>query len=360
MTSRERIKTTLEHREPDRVAVQDSPWGSTVSRWHREGLPEEIPVDEYFNYELVQLGADLSARFPIQILEKSEKYILTTTPDGGQRKNFRDYSTTPEVVDALVKTKDDWLKFKPRLQPDYKRIDWAALYNQYHQAKADGKFICFSGAISFDRCQALMNSEQLLVLMAEDPETAKDMFDTVGNLTVETCKMLLKEGYEFDGGFFYNDMGYKNSSLFSPKMYRELIFPIDKYIFGFCHENGMKTILHSCGNVKPLIPSLIEAGLDCLQPLEVKAGMDVIELKKLYGDKLSFMGGIDVRKMVGAAADSTAIEEEIKTKFEAAKKGGGYIYHSDHSVPKNVSFQEYQKVMELVKKYGIYQVGRVG
>jgi len=354
MTSRERIKTVLEHREPDRVPIQDAPWGSTISRWHREGLLEEIPVEEYFGYELVQFGADLSARFPVQILEKNENYILTTTPDGGKQRNFRDYSTTPEVVDTLVKTKEDWLKFKFRLQLDYKRIDWVTLYNQYHRAKADGKFICFSAAVGYDRCQIFMNSERLLVLMAEDPETARDMFETVGNLMVDTCRMLLKEGYEFDGAFLYNDMGYKNSSLFSPKMYRDLIFPTDKYMFDFFHRNGMKTLLHSCGNVKPLIPSLIEAGLDCLQPLEVKAGMDLIELKKLYGDRLAFMGGIDVRKMVDAAVDPTAIEEEIKTKFEAAKKSGGYIYHSDHSIPKNISFADYQKVMELVNKYGKY------
>ncbi|MFH2068609.1 MAG: uroporphyrinogen decarboxylase family protein [Candidatus Omnitrophota bacterium] len=354
MTSRERIKAVLEHREADRVPVQDSPWGATVSRWHREGLPEEIPVEEYFGYELIQLGADLSARFPIQILEKNENYILTTTPDGGKAKNFRDYSTTPEVVDTQVKTKEDWFNFKPRLQSDYKRIDWATTHNRYHQMRAGGKFICFSAAVGYDRCQGFMNSERLLILMAEDPNTARDMFETVGKLAVDTCRMLLKEGYEFDGAFFYNDMGYKNSSLFSPKMYRELIFPIDKYILGFCHENGMKTLLHSCGNVKPLVPFLIEAGLDCLEPLEVKAGMDLIELKKIYGNQLAFMGGIDVRKMVGAAADPTAIEEEIKTKFESAKKGGGYIYHSDHSVPKNVSFQDYQKVMELVGKYGNY------
>ena len=354
MTSRERVKAVLEHREPDRVPIQDAPWGSTVSRWHREGLPEEIPVEEYFGFEFVQLGADLSARYPVQTLEKNENYILTTTPDGGKQRNFRDYSTTPEVVDTLVKTKEDWFKFKSRLQSDYKRIDWATIYNQYHRAKADGKFICFSAGVGYDRCQVFMNSERLLVLMAEDPETARDMFETVGKLAVDVCRLLLKEGYEFDGAFLYNDMGYKNSSLFSPKMYRELIFPTDKYIFEFFHHNGMKTLLHSCGNVKPLLPSLIEAGLDCIQPLEVKAGMDLVELKKIYGDQLAFMGGIDVRKMVDAAANPTAIEEEIKTKFEAAKKGGGYIYHSDHSIPKNISFTDYRKVMDLVKKYGKY------
>ncbi|MCS7180258.1 MAG: hypothetical protein NZ891_02775, partial [bacterium] len=96
----------------------------------------------------------------------------------------------------------------------------------------------------------------------------------------------------------------------------------------------------------------IEVGLDCLQPLEVKAGMDLIELKEKYGDKIAFMGGIDTRLM--SDPDPSKIEEEIKKKFEVAKKNGGYIYHSDHSIPNTVSFQQYCYVIELVKKYGIY------
>jgi hypothetical protein len=124
-------------------------------------------------------------------------------------------------------------------------------------------------------------------------------------------------------------------------------------VYGYCHSKNMKVMLHSCGNVKEFIPMLIEAGLDCLQPLEVKAGMDVRELKGKYGDKLTFMGGIDVRLM--NLPDKSKIEEEIRSKFEVAKKGGGYIYHSDHSIPHTVSFQDFCTVMELVKKYGAYE-----
>ena len=76
------------------------------------------------------------------------------------------------------------------------------------------------------------------------------------------------------------------------------------------------------------------------------------ELKKKYGDKLAFMGGIDVRTM--SAEDPKIIEEEIKTKVSFAKQGGGYIYHSDHSVPDDVSFEQYKRVIELVHKYGRY------
>jgi len=118
----------------------------------------------------------------------------------------------------------------------------------------------------------------------------------------------------------------------------------------WCHERGMQTILHSCGCVKGLIPSLIDAGFDCLQPLEVKAGMDLRELKPAYGDRIAFFGGINT--MLMEEEDDALIEEEIRVKFAAAKPGGGYLYHSDHSIPTDVSFRKYTFVMDCVRRYG--------
>jgi uroporphyrinogen decarboxylase len=113
----------------------------------------------------------------------------------------------------------------------------------------------------------------------------------------------------------------------------------------------MSVVLHSCGNVKALIPMFIEAGVKCLQPLETKAGMDLFQLKKDYGKHITLMGGIDVRKM---ALGGKELEEEVVEKITFAKKGGGYIYHSDHSIPDNVSFPDYERVISLVKEYGKY------
>jgi len=147
-------------------------------------------------------------------------------------------------------------------------------------------------------------------------------------------------------------MGYRNGPFFSPRIYRNLIKPSDRRLFDFFHSHAMPVLLHSCGNVKMLLPDLIDAGLDCIQPLEVKAGMDVIELKQEFGKDLAFMGGIDVRTM--ADPDPSVIEREIASKITAAKVDGGYIYHSDHSIPNDVSFDQYCRVMELVHKYGEY------
>jgi uroporphyrinogen decarboxylase len=97
---------------------------------------------------------------------------------------------------------------------------------------------------------------------------------------------------------------------------------------------------------------LIEAGFACLNPLEVKAGMDLAQLKREYGDVMTFMGGIDARTM--GAPDPQEIEREIERKLAVGMEGGGYIYHSDHSVPDDVSWERYNTIMALVKQYGIY------
>ncbi len=352
MTSRERVLKALKHEEADRVAIQDGPWTSTIIRWRTEGLPPEIPVEEYFEYEFVQIDFDNSPRFPVKVIEKNEDYILEQTSTGGINKNLRDYSSTPELVQRPIKKKEDWLPIKKRLYPDYTRVDWVTVSNTVTKARSEGKFITINGGYGYDALQNYIRSDDLLVAMVEDPEWIKEMIMTGAKLFVEMARMMFEKGIEADAFFMFNDMGYRNGLLFSPETYRKTHKEADEMVISFFHERNMPVILHSCGRVKELIPDLISVGLDCLQPLEVKAGMDLIELKKTYGDKLSFMGGIDVRVM--ASGDFDLIEEEIEKKITFAKKSGGYIYHSDHSVPKNVSFSAYKHVIECVKKYGTF------
>ena len=176
---------------------------------------------------------------------------------------------------------------------------------------------------------------------------------TVADSVIAGADALIAGGIHFDGAFLWNDMAYRNGPFFSPAMYRELEFPAQQRLCDFFHGHDMPVILHTDGDVRPLIPMLIEAGFDCLQPLEVKAGIDLIELKHEYGDRLAFMGGIDTRAM--ADPDPQAIEREVREKVTVAKQGGGYIYHSDHSVPDSVSFQQYRRVMELVREHGSYE-----
>ncbi len=354
MTYKERALAALNHTKPDRGPIQDGPWATTIRRWRREGMPDYLDASDYFGFDKwTTLGADNSPRFPSKTLEETEDYTIYTTSSGGVRKSFKNQESTPEIIDWAIKTKDDWYKkIKPRLEPDFTRMDWASMLAQYQTAREEGRLLVLGGVHGYDLVQSYMKSDSLLMAMAEDPAWVREMFTTHVELMIESAKLMIEKGIRFDVLFTCNDMGYRNSSLFSPKTYRDVVFEGDQMLFGFCHDQGMKTMLHSCGCVKELIPGLIEAGLDCLQPLEVKAGMDIVELKEKYGDELAFMGGIDVRAM--ADPDPSKIEEEIARKFEVAMKDGAYIYHSDHSVPDNVSFQQYQRVMQLVKEHGEY------
>jgi uroporphyrinogen decarboxylase len=350
---RDRIKLILQHREADRIPIHDSPWAATVDRWRSEGLPSGISASDYFGYEIAIFSADTSPRFPTEVLYENEEYIVEKNSFGGVRKNHRDYSTTPMIIDYPCKSREDWERIKPRLKADDYRVDWVSGLQSFYREHSRGRFIMYGAAVGYDKIQSYIASERLLKAIIREPDWVIDMYWTDAKLVTEMCERMIRGGFKFDGAFLYCDLGYRNGLLFSPKHFEEQLHPVFKELCRFFHANGMYVFLHSCGRVKDLIPYFIEEGIDCLQPLEVKAGMDLVELKEKYGDKMTFMGGIDVRLM--ALDDPKPIEEEIKRKITVAKEGGGYIYHSDHSVPKNVSFQNYKRVIELVKKYGEYR-----
>jgi uroporphyrinogen decarboxylase len=374
MTSRERMLRALNHQEADRIPITDSPWGATVERWWQEGLPGDVAPEEYFGFEMTSFGPDTTPMFPVRVLEETDEYVVETTSTGGVRRNHKDYTTTPEIIDYPCKNRADWDAIKPRLQPSKDRVDWTGEGLEYadgayerprheperpawykgldgcRQARADGKFVCFSAAIGYDKMQSYVATERLLMAVAEEPDWIRDMYETDADLTLAMYDIMIEGGYQFDGAFMYCDLGYRNGLLFSPKHYAQQLHPVFKRVFSFFNERGLPVFLHSCGNVKELLPYFVDEGLSCLQPLEVKAGMDLVELKQQFGKDLAFMGGIDVRAM----SDPQAIEAEIKRKIPVAKQGGGYIYHSDHSIPNNISFEQYQNVLRLVRQYGAY------
>jgi uroporphyrinogen decarboxylase len=353
MTSRERILAALRHQEPDRVAIHDSLWKTTIRRWVNEGLPEKEDPTVFFDYEIVKFGGDITFRFPEEILQETDEYIVVRDPTGAVVKNWKNRTSTPEKHDFLIASKAVWDRYKDRLIWDPSRINTTDQLEQNRRATQAGKCVNYSAGIGYDYVQGVIGTERLLIAMIEEPDWCREMFETFTDLTIKNCQAMLEAGYHFDSAFLYDDNGYRNGLLFSNTAYQATLFDTHKRLCDYCHSQSMPVILHSCGNVTERIDLFIKAGFDCLQPIEVKAGMDLIALKRNYGDRLAFMGGIDARKM--SHPDPAVIEEEIRTKFEAVMPGGGYIYHSDHSVPDDVSFKQYQHVIKLVRKYGEYR-----
>lgn len=350
MTSRERVLCALSHHEPDRIPLTDTQWPTTIARWHREGLPADRGPHDVFGYEWAHHGADLSFRLPRTVVEETEEWQIVKDEFGATTRVFKGKESVPELLDYTITSRERWEEHKPLLAWDQSRVDWEGGLAANRALREQGQFICYAAGFGYDRIMRFAAAPRVLMAMHDDPVWVRDMMATIGDTVIEGCERMIAGGFCFDGAFIWNDLAYRNGPFFSPEMFREFEFPVQQRMIGFFHDHHMPVILHTDGDVRKIIPQLLEAGLDCLQPLESKAGMDLVELKRDFGDRLAFQGGIDVRAM--AHPDPAVIEAEIARKIPVAKAGGGYIYHSDHSVPDNVSWQQYLRVMELVREYG--------
>jgi len=154
-----------------------------------------------------------------------------------------------------------------------------------------------------------------------------------------------------DGMVIWGDVAYTRDMLFSPDYWRKHFKPEVKAIVDLCHKHGIPVIYHGCGNVQRIFEDYIEIGVDSYNPLEAKAGLDVVALRRKYGHRIGFCGNMDVT--VWAKASKEELKEVVLTKLNAAK-GGGYIFQSDHSVPSNISGENYDYVVNLVREYGRY------
>ena len=197
-----------------------------------------------------------------------------------------------------------------------------------------------------------MGDEITLMAMCEDPEWIRDVSRTCCDVFMRNLDAAMATGIQPDGLWVYGDMAFKTATMCSPAMYKELVWPDHKRLADWAHAHNMKLIYHTDGDVNGVMDVYLAAGFDCLQPLETKAGMDLRRLAPKYGDRLAFFGNIDV--MVLMTNDRARIEAEVKAKLAAGMATKGYIYHSDHSVPPQVSWETYQFVIQLLEKYGQY------
>jgi len=353
MTTYERMKRMYEHREADRVPVTDSPWASTLERWHREGMPDNVSFVDFFDLdEFVSIGVDNSPRYPVKVLEETEEYVITTSSWGATLKNWKHAGGVPEFLDFTIKGPDSWAEAKARMQPTPDRIDWKGLKRNYKRWREEGAWISAGFWFGFDVTHSwTVGTERMLVAMLQEPEWVMDMFHHFLDVDIALFEMIWEKGYHFDEVTWPDDMGYKRAQFFSLKIYRELLKPAHKRAADWAHRKGLKVRLHSCGDIRPMIPDLIDIGIDMLNPIEVKAGMEPTALKAQYGDRLGFHGGLNAVLF----NDMDAMQQEMQRVIPIMKKNGGYVISSDHSVPDSVSLEDFKAFVELAKKLGTYE-----
>jgi hypothetical protein len=367
----ERLHRSLRHEEPDRVPISDFFWGGFTKRWRKElGLPDD--ANPYYHYDLDWIvtvpNMDPWIR-PFETLKETPEEVVVKTGFGAvmhklfnlPMPEFRTWeidtfekletcefddprdprrffeggdNQIAGVGDGFERNSPPWIDTVKSLRPD---------------------FPVFGSMIEVSECLTrLVGQENAMLWMGEEPERMGAVINRIGAHYLECAKAEIDAGKgRLDGFVIWGDVAYKNGMFFSPHYWREYFKPWVAQMTAYAHANGLPVIYHGCGNVKSIFPDYIEMGVDAYNPLEVKAGMDCVELRRQYGQGMGFCGNSDMQ--VWETGDRAAIRREVLRKLNAAR-GGGYIFQSDHSVSSAVSGETYDYIVKLVREYGNYPI----
>ena len=356
LTGQERVNRMFARRDHDRVPRHDSFWAETIARWQSEGLTGGAPAAlERLQNDLHSLNWLWPMAYPgrEEVISMDAETRVVRDGNGKLVRYWRNKSGTPDHLGFECDSRAKWENvFKPALLATGLQLDPAAIAKEFQTGRAGGRWCHLTGVESFEETRSLMGDEITLMAMVEDPDWVRDVSKTFTDVMLVNLNAALATGITPDGLWIYGDMAFKTSTMCSPQMYRDLIWPDHKRLADWAHAHNLKFIYHTDGDVNGVLDMYIAAGFDCLQPLECKASMDLRRLAPQHGKQLAFFGNMDV--MILMTNDRARIEAEVKAKLAAGMATKGYIYHSDHSVPPQVSWETYQFIIALLDKYGRY------
>ena len=353
MTSRERITALLNREIPDQMGLYEHYWGDTLrNAWPAQGYPADQTPEDYFGYDIVNCGCYVMAEPFIEnteeLLESSEEWEIIRNGFGATLKRWKNKSGVPEHIGFTVTTPEVWKKYRePLLELDTNRfVNVQNAKDKIKSAREQDKYVVCGNMFVFELMRAIIGDSDFLPALLTEPEWIRDFCQVYLDFFIKHHEVLFREIGIPDGFFLYEDYGYTNGLFCSPALMSELVMPYEKAFVSFLKDYGIQVILHSCGDIREAIPQIIDAGIDCLQPMEAKAGCDVMEIAETYGSKLAYMGNIDVVAL--STNDRNRIEAEIAPKLQQiAQRRIPYVFHSDHSIPPSVHLETYQYALQL-------------
>lgn len=199
----------------------------------------------------------------------------------------------------------------------------------------------------WERAYCLRGFENFLFDMVENKKFAEELLDRITEYQVQLAKRYVVCGV--DGGLTGDDWGQQRGLLFSPKLWRALIKPRIAKIWNVYKDAGLSVFHHTCGDVREIIPDLIEIGLDVLNPIQPQA-MPIEELSKNYANDLSFWGGLSLQKTLPfGSVDEVQKEVENTVKILGVK--GGYIISPAHELTSDIPLENFDAMMKTIRKF---------
>lgn len=366
MNHRERFLRTMKFQTVDRVPDYEfGAWEQTIQRWHNEGLPKEYDgvwsaINGYFKtdtcfeiYINTGLNPNFSPQSKYSILEEKGDHLVILDEDGATCEMMKPElgASIPRYLRHAIKTRQDWEKIKaerldlttpgrlPKTIDQLCKSSWSS----------EDPVVVRIGSL-YGWLRNWMGVENLSYAICDEPEWIEEMME---HLTVLCLSVLEKVAgtIKIDVANIWEDMCFRTGPLLSPRHFGQWMVPRYKRITDFLKNecNCEFTMVDCDGNIHQLAPLWLNGGVNVMFPLEV-AHTDAYQLSKEFGSKMALRGGFDKIALING---KDAIDKEFERISPLFKKGG-FIPHTDHLVPPDVSFEDYlyyrKKKCELISR----------
>lgn len=365
MNDRERFRATMNYESRDRIPLYDfNYWDETIPAWQQQGLPGHITrrnAGEYFGLDCSLGGGEptdwttgvelyLQPCFEPRIIEDDGEVYTQIQADGVIVRRQRSSVSIPMHVGHTLTDRESWNKhYKPRLRPDAPARypnDWERRVAVWRNRDRSHPTIVGAGSL-FGCLRDWMGMENISMVVYDDPAWFEEMIVTMTDLQLACLDKVLSTGGCFDAANMWEDMCYNAGPLLSPAHFKRYLSPNYRRITDLLSRHGVKLVYLDCdGKIDDLLPLWLDAGVNCMFPIEIGNWADPVRFRKQYGKSLRLMGGFDKHIL---ARSKAAIDAEIE-RLTPLVEEGGYIPFCDHRVPPDVPLENYIHYCERARQ----------
>ena len=389
MTSRENIDALLRSKPAERVGLMESLWNDTYVLWVKQGYPtrkvfknvgetlreeadgfvrdvevageytEPVPAWQHFGFDMTGVGGWFDTK-PLrdydELVSESTEWEIRRDGAGASFKYWKHKMGTPEHIDFRMTSREIWEnEYKPYLlEFDPLRTKIEDTRKNLAEARQAGVWAHYGHMFVWELGRGSLGDITLYSSLLSDPEWIHDFNRTYTDFYKRYFQYYFDQVGLPDGVWLYEDLGYNAGLFASPHTYEEMVFPYFKEMVDFFHGYDLPVVLHSCGSVAQALPLIVATGFDALNPIERKARHnDPYLFAEKYGDKLAFIGGVDVR--VFETNDKDTIRKEIAAYIDGMKaRGARLVFASDHSIPPTVNYDTYRYALDVYREHMLY------
>jgi uroporphyrinogen decarboxylase len=337
MTRREAVIEALEHRD-----VRPVPWtigltGQSADALRAAGKDEGLKDD--FGSFITGFYYD---GWPVPVAGKPGYF----KDDFGVIWNRNGADKDIGVIDSFIMGSPDSSAYE---FPKIDRVNFRKAIEASLAAKGDRFFFASFGFTMFERAWTLMGMENVLVYMIECPEALENFLDKICDFFLDLVDITLE--YDIDGVHFGDDWGQQKGLIMGPDHWRRFIKPRIARFYSRVKNKGKFVSQHSCGDCREIFPDLVEIGLDCYQTFQPEI-YPIKEMKKLYGDKITFWGGVSTQQFL-PRSNPQEVREEVIRLINILGKNGGFIIAPTHSVPQDVPVENILAMAEAFQNQSV-------